>query len=82
LCANANSDNAFGLSVGCHSLRHAAITLAADLAPSSGYGLEKIRAYSRHRSITTLMMYTDGQSRTKTQRNVSDLVAGALIGKA
>jgi integrase/recombinase XerC len=67
-----------GLHVGCHSLRHSSITTAAELGEQVGLGLDKVRAHSRHRSITTLMIYVDGQNRTETQRSLSDLVAGTL----
>lgn len=67
-----------GLRVGCHSLRHTSITQAAALGQRAGMGLDKIRTHSRHRSITTLITYVDGQGRAQVQRNLSDLVAGTL----
>jgi hypothetical protein len=45
-----------------------------------GLGLDKIRAFSRHRTIATLMIYVDEHDREKTQRTLGDLVAGALTG--
>jgi hypothetical protein len=44
-----------------------------------GLGLDKIRAFSRHRTIATLMMYVDEHDREQTQRTLGDLVAGALV---
>jgi integrase len=71
-----------GFHVGCHSFRHSSITQAAILGQRAGLGLDKIRTHSRHRSITTLLTYIDGQRRAQTQRLLSDLVAGTLREKA
>jgi hypothetical protein len=38
-------------------------------------GLHKIWAFSRHRSIVTLMVYVDEHDRQKTQKTLGDLVA-------
>lgn len=67
-----------GLQVWCHSLRHSSITQAAELGQRAGLGLDRIRTHSRHRSISTLMVYVDEQNRAETQRSLSDLVAGTL----
>lgn len=67
-----------GLHVWCHGLRHASITQAAELGHLAGFGLDKIRVHSRHRSMTTLMKYVDVQDRAETQRGLADLVAGTL----
>jgi len=44
------------LHVWCHGLRHTSITQAAELWQRVGLGLD-IRAFSRHRTMVTLMMY-------------------------
>ena len=61
-----------------HQLRHTAITQAAELGQRAGLGLDKIRAFSRHKGIATLMIYVDEHDREATQRTLGDLVAGAL----
>ena len=67
-----------GLHVWCHGLRHTSITQAAELGQRAGLGLDKIRAFSRHRSIATLMLYVDERDRQQTQRTLGDLVASTL----
>jgi integrase/recombinase XerC len=67
-----------GLHVWCHSLRHTSITQAAELGQRAGLGLDKIRAFSRHRTIATLMIYVDEHDRAQTQKTLGDLVAGTL----
>lgn len=61
--------------VWCHGLRHTSITQAVELGQQAGYGLEKIKAHSRHKNITTLMTYVDEHDRTGSQRAIADLVA-------
>ena len=67
-----------GLHVWCHSLRRTSITQAAELGQRAGLGLDKIRAFSRHRTIATLMIYVDEHDRQQTQKTLGDLVASAL----
>lgn len=67
-----------GLHVWCHGLRHSSITQAAELGQRAGLGLDKIRAFSRHRTIATLMIYVDEHDRALTQKTLGDLVAGTL----
>ena len=67
-----------GQHVWCHGLRHTSITQAVELGQKVGIGLEKIKAHSRHKSITTLMTYVDDHDRTNTQRTIADLVADRL----
>ena len=64
-----------GLHVWPHALRHTSITQAAELGQRAGLGLDKIRAFSRHRTIATLMIYVDEHDRTQTQKTLGDLVA-------
>lgn len=67
-----------GQHVWCHGLRHTSITQAVELGQKDGIGLEKIKAHSRHKSITTLMVYVDEHDRTNNQKRLSDLVAGSI----
>lgn len=67
-----------GAHVWCHGLRHFSITQAVELGQRAGYGLEKIKAHSRHKSITTLMTYVDEHDKTGTQRAITELV-GARV---
>jgi integrase/recombinase XerC len=67
-----------GRHVWCHALRHTSITQAAELGQRAGIGLDKIRAHSRHRTITTLLTYIDEHDRTGTQRRLADLVADTV----
>lgn len=67
-----------GLHVWCHALRHTSITQAAELGQRAGMGLEKIRAHSRHKSITTLMIYVDEHDRERTKGALADLLATSL----
>jgi len=51
---------------------------AAELGQRTGLGLDKIRAFSRHRTIATLMIYVDEHDRAQTQKTLGDLVASTL----
>jgi len=66
-----------GLHIRCHSLRHTSITQAAELGQRAGLG-HKIRAFSRHRTIATFMIYVDEHDRVQTQETLGDLVASTL----
>jgi len=68
-----------GHHVWCHGLRHTAITQAVELGQQAGMGLEKVRAFSRHKSVVTLMTYVDELDRAGTQRAITDLVAGRIV---
>lgn len=70
-----------GLRVWCHGLRHSSITQAAEVGQKAGIGLDKIRAHSRHKNITTLMNYIDEHGRTETQKTLGELVASTLKPK-
>ena len=61
-----------------HALRHTSITQAAELGQRAGLGLDKIGAFSRHRTIATLMIYVDEHDRQQTQKTLGDLVASTL----
>ena len=51
---------------------------ALDLGQRAGLGLDKTRAFSRHRTIATLMIYVDETDRAQTQKTLGDLVASTL----
>lgn len=55
-----------------HGIRHTAITEAVKAATSAGYGLEEVTDFSRHASVTTLMIYRD------RERNVQGKLAEAV----
>ena len=61
-----------GIQTRPHGLRHAAITEAVKAAQANGYGLEKVTDFSRHASVTTLMIYRD------RERNVQGKLAEAV----
>lgn len=67
-----------GLHVWCHALRHSAITTALEAAGKAGIGLDKVKAYSRHSAIGTLLIYADEHDREGTQRTLADMVASTL----
>ena len=70
-----------GIRVWCHGLRHSSITQAADVGQKAGIGLDKIRAHSRHKNITTLLTYIDEHNRGETQKALGELVAATLQPK-
>lgn len=70
-----------GQRVCCHGLRHSSITQAAEVGQRAGFGLEKIRAHSRHKHIGTLMTYIDDHGRAENQRTLAELVEGTLPAK-
>ena len=67
-----------GLHVRCHGLRHTAITPAIERGQQAGVGLDQIRAFSRHWTLTTMLIYRDEHDRTTTQRALADIVAEPL----
>jgi integrase len=69
-----------GLHLWCHSLRHSGITVAVEQSTALGLSLDKVRAYSRHRGINTLLTYIDDRDRDRNQRSLADVVAGTLAG--
>ena len=40
--------------------------------------MDKIRAFSRHRTIATLMIYVNEHDRAQTPKTLGDFVAGTL----
>jgi integrase len=67
-----------GIHVWCHGLRHASLTAAIIGGQRAGLGLDQITAFSRHRSLATLLVYRDEHDRAAVQRQLGDLVAATL----
>ena len=68
-----------GAHVWCHALRHTAITTAIERGQQAGIGLDRIRAFSRHRNIETMLVYRDEHDRAGVQRSLTDIVAHSLV---
>jgi integrase/recombinase XerC len=69
-----------GLHVWCHGLRHTAITTAIEHGQRAGIGLDQIRAFSRHRTLATMLIYRDDHDHAAVHRTLADTVASALSG--
>src|SRR5688500_19064477 len=67
-----------GVRVWCHALRHSAITAAIERGQQVGLSLDQIRAFSRHRTLATMLVYRDERDRMATQRRLTDVVAASL----
>jgi integrase/recombinase XerC len=67
-----------GIRVWCHALRHSAITAAIERGQQAGVGLDQVRAFSRHRTLATMLIYRDEHDRMATQRQLADVVAATL----
>lgn len=64
-----------GLHVWCHV---AAYGQHHERGQRTGVGLDQIRSFSRHRTLTTMLIYRDEHDRTSTRRTVADIVAATL----
>jgi len=60
-------------------LRHSAITQAVEKSVGMGLSLDKVRDFSRHKNIGTLMIYRDNM--TNEQANLATAVAGTATTK-
>ena len=67
-----------GVRVWCHALRHTAITEAIIRGQQAGVGLDQIRAFSRHRTLATMLIYRDAREQMAVQRQLADVVAATL----
>lgn len=67
-----------GLRVWAHGLRHLAITTAIERAQYAGLSLDQVRAFSRHRSLATMMIYRDDHQHDATHRQLVDVVGQAF----
>ena len=56
----------------------ALIGIEAPCAQRAGLGLDKIRAFGRHGTMATLLIYVDEHDRQQTQKTLGDIVASAL----
>jgi integrase/recombinase XerC len=65
-----------GLHTRPHGIRHTAVTEAVKAAQAHGIGLEEVLSFSRHSSVTTLMVYRD------RERNVQGQLAGLVAAGA
>jgi integrase len=70
-----------GIHLFCHGFRHAGISVATQQSTALGLSLDKVRAFSRHRGINTLLTYIDDREQGDNQRALSDLVASTLDPK-
>jgi integrase len=59
-------------------LRHTAISTAIEKGQQAGLGIDQIRAFSRHKTLATMLVYRDEHDRDKTQRTLADIVAATL----
>jgi integrase/recombinase XerC len=62
-----------GVKTAPHGLRHTAITEACKAAQSFGIGLEEVLDFSRHKSVSTLLVYRDRER--NVQGKLAELVA-------
>lgn len=62
-----------------HGIRHLSITEACKVAQNNGFALEEVMDHSRHKSVTTLMIYRDRER--NVQGAISTLVANTIIGE-
>lgn len=60
-----------------HGLRHLSITEACKVAQNNGFALEEVMDHSRHKSISTLMIYRDRER--DTQGAISTLVSNTIL---
>jgi integrase/recombinase XerD len=67
-----------GVRVWPHALRHSAITSAIVEGQRAGVGLDQVRAFSRHRNLSTMLVYRDEHDRAATHRRLADIVGATL----
>lgn len=60
-----------------HGIRHLSITEACRVAQNNGYGIEEVMDHSRHKSVSTLMIYRDRER--DVQGAISTLVANTIL---
>jgi integrase len=68
-----------GLHIWPHALRHTAITTAIEKGQQAGIGLDRIRVFSRHRTLATMLVYRDEHDKAGAQRTIADVVASTLV---
>lgn len=62
-----------GVKTAPHGLRHTAITEACKAAQTAGIGLEEVLDFSRHKSVSTLLVYRDRER--NVQGKLAEMVA-------
>jgi integrase/recombinase XerC len=67
-----------GVRVWCHALRHTAIREAIIRGQQAGVGLDQIRAFSRHRTLQTMLVYRDAREQMAVHRQLAEVLAGTL----
>lgn len=67
-----------GVHVRPHGIRHTAITQAIDQAAKHAMSIDLVRQFSRHRSLTTLMIYRDLHESSRTQATFAQFVSEQL----
>lgn len=60
-----------------HGIRHLSISEACKVAQNNGYALEEVMDHSRHKSVSTLMIYRDRER--DVQGAISTLVANTIL---
>jgi integrase len=70
-----------GLHTWCHGLRHSGVTVAVEQSTALALSLDKVRPFSRHRGINTLLTYIDDREHDRDQRSLADVVAATLTDK-
>lgn len=60
-----------------HGIRHLSISEACKAAQNNGYALEEVMDHSRHKSVSTLMIYRDRER--DTQGAISTLVSNTIL---
>ena len=65
-----------GITTRPHGIRHTAVTEAVKTAQAHGMGLEEVLSFSRHRNVTTLMVYRDRER--DVQGQLAEMVAGGV----
>lgn len=60
-----------------HGIRHLSISEACKVAQNNGYALEEVMDHSRHKSVSTLMIYRDRER--DTQGAISTLVSNTIL---
>lgn len=63
-----------------HGIRHLSITEACKAAQNNGFALEEVLDHSRHKSVSTLMIYRDRER--NVQGSIATLVSNTILGES
>ena len=69
---------AIGIKLWTHGLRHSAITVAIEEGQKAGIGLVRVKSFSRHKNIATIVAYYDERHTAETQAQLAKIVADSL----